>query len=95
VGVGVGVAPCLRCAGSPRTCMASRNSLALIVSKISAFMRTNGYGKIDSASDPDQEYMYFMGSETFPSACYILSDESSIPFYSTSNGSCLKYIFNS
>jgi len=27
-----------------------------------------------------------MGSETLPSACYILSDESSIPFYSTSNG---------
>jgi len=27
-----------------------------------------------------------MGSETLPSACYLLSDESSIPFYSTSNG---------
>jgi len=27
-----------------------------------------------------------MGSETLPSAYYILSDESSIPFYSTSNG---------
>jgi len=27
-----------------------------------------------------------MGSETLPSACYILFDESSIPFYSTSNG---------
>jgi len=27
-----------------------------------------------------------MGLETLPSACYILSDESSIPFYSTSNG---------
>jgi len=27
-----------------------------------------------------------MWSETLPSACYILSDESSIPFYSTSNG---------
>jgi len=35
------------------------------------------------ASDPDQEYIHFMGSETLPSACYILSDESSIPFYST------------
>jgi len=34
--------------------------------------------------------MYFMGSETLPSACYILFDESSIPFYSTSNG--YKYI---
>jgi len=39
-----------------------------------------------STSDPDQEYIYFMGSETLPSACYILSDESRIPFYSTSNG---------
>jgi len=28
----------------------------------------------------DQEYIYFMGYETFPSACYILSDESSISF---------------
>jgi len=27
-----------------------------------------------------------MGSETLSSACYILSDEYSIPFYSTSNG---------
>jgi len=27
-----------------------------------------------------------MESETLPSVCYILSDESSIPFYSTSNG---------
>jgi len=39
-----------------------------------------------STSDPDQEYIYFMGSETLPSACYILSDESSIHFYSTSTG---------
>jgi len=30
--------------------------------------------------------IYFMGSEILPSACYILSDESSIPFCSTSNG---------
>jgi len=34
-----------------------------------------------------------MGSETLPSACYILSDEPSIPFYSTSNG--YNKIFNS
>jgi len=27
-----------------------------------------------------------MGSETLPSTYYVLSDESSIPFYSTSNG---------
>jgi len=38
-----------------------------------------------TASDPDQEYIYFMGSETLPSACYIVSDESSTSFYSTSN----------
>jgi len=61
--------------------MPNLNSLALIVSEISAFIRTNGHGYIDSATDPDQEYMYFMASETLPSACYILSDESSIPFY--------------
>jgi len=62
-----------------------------------------GSETIDSASDPDQEYIYstrlvilikniypsacniLMGSETLPSAGYILLDESSIPFYSTSN----------
>jgi len=38
------------------------------------------------ASDPDQEYIYFIGLKTIPSTCYILSDESSIPFFSTSNG---------
>jgi len=31
-------------------------------------------------------YIYFMGSKTLPSACYLLSDESSIPIYFTSNG---------
>jgi len=30
--------------------------------------------------------IYFMVSETLPSTCCILSDESSIPFYPTSNG---------
>jgi len=34
-----------------------------------------------------------MGSETLPNACYILSDESSIPFYSTSNGYKKKPVF--
>jgi len=42
--------------------------------------QTGGHAWIDSASDPDQDCIYFMGSETLPSACYILSDESSIPF---------------
>jgi len=31
-------------------------------------------------------YIYFMGSETLPTACYLLFDESSIPFYSSING---------
>jgi len=35
-------------------------------------------------SDPDQEYIYIIGSETYPTTSYILSDESSIPFNSTS-----------
>jgi len=38
-----------------------------------------------SASGPDQEYIYFIGSETLPSTCYILFDESRIPFNSTSS----------
>jgi len=41
----------LRCAGSPRIYMPSPNILVRIVSKISAFIRTDGHGKIDSASD--------------------------------------------
>jgi len=61
--------------------MPNPSIVACIVSEISAFIRTDG-----RASDPDQEYIYFVGSITFPSACYILSDESSIPFYSSSNG---------
>jgi len=35
-------------------------------------------------SDPDEEYICFIGSETLPYTCYILSVESSIPDYSTS-----------
>jgi len=48
--------------------------------------QTDGHGYIDSARDPDQECVYFLGSVTLPSACYILSAESSIVFYSSSNG---------
>jgi len=66
--------------------MPNRNSPALKVSEISAFIRTDG--QTDSAGDSDQEYKYFMGSETLPSACYILSDE--YTRISTSNG--YKYI---
>jgi len=64
--------------------MPNASIVTIIVSEISAFIRTDG--KIDSASGPDQEYIHFMGSETLPSACYILFDESSIPFYFSSNG---------
>jgi len=61
--------------------MPNRNTLALILSEISAFIRPGRrIWLLDSATDPDQAYIYFMGSETLPSACYILSDESSIPF---------------
>jgi len=31
---------------------------------------TEGHGEIDSASDPNQEYIYFKGLETLPSTCY-------------------------
>jgi len=34
----------MRCAGSSGICMPSPNSLALIVSEISAFIRTDGHG---------------------------------------------------
>jgi len=53
-------------------------------------------GQWSSASDPDQEYIYFIGLETLPSTCYILSDDSGIPFYSTSNwfkNNTIMYIF--
>jgi len=78
----------LRCARSSGTCMPNPNSLALIVSEISAFIRTDG----QKASSTrlviliKNIYTIYMGSETLPSVCYILSDESSIPFSSTSNG---------
>jgi len=56
-GVRVGVAPC----------MPSPNILTFMVSEISAFIRTDGHGKIHSPSDPDEEYVYYMGSEALPS----------------------------
>jgi len=36
---------------------------------------------MDMAGDPNQEYIYFIGSETLPSICYILSVESNIYKY--------------
>jgi len=63
-----------------------RNSIALIVSEIEMFTRTKGHRQIDSGSNPDQEYIYFMGSETLPSTYYILFPDYNISFYSISNG---------
>jgi len=48
----------LRCIRSSGTCTPNLNSLAPIVSKISAFIRTDRQTDIDSANDPDQEYLY-------------------------------------
>jgi len=42
--------------------------------------RTDEHGKIDLASYPDQEQIYFMWSETVPSTCYILSLNTTYPF---------------
>jgi len=30
---------------------------------------TDGHGQINSASGPDQEYIFFIGSKTLPSTC--------------------------
>jgi len=60
-----------RSARSSGICMSNPNSLAPIVSEISAFIRTDG----KMASDPDQEYIYFMESETSPSLrCKLLTE---------------------
>jgi len=40
--------------------MPSPNTLAIIVSEISAFIRTDGHGWIDSANDPDQEHIVYL-----------------------------------
>jgi len=40
---------------------------------------SDGHGQIDSAIDPNQEYICFI-------FCLLLLSETSIPFYSTSNG---------
>jgi len=62
--------------------MPNLNLLALIVPEISKFIRTDGLGQIDSVIDPDQEYILFICTETLSSACYILFNDSNIPFYS-------------
>jgi len=57
--------------------MPSPNSLALMIPR-----SQRSYGRTDCRTWLD----ICIGSETLPTACYILSDESSIRFYSTSNG---------
>jgi len=60
VGVGVGVTN-LRCVFVSRICMLNLNILDFIVPEIEKFIRTDGYtdvAKLDSAIDPDQEYIY-------------------------------------
>jgi len=50
------------------------------------FLRS--HGQIESAIDPDQEYILFIWSETLPSACYILFNElylTSTLIFTTSN----------
>jgi len=57
----------LRCVRTSGICMPSLNGLALIVSE-KAFIRTDGQMDMArSTSDPDEEYIYFMGSESLPS----------------------------
>jgi len=76
-------------------CMHNLYLLAFIVPETSTFIRTDGHGQIDSAVDPDL-YTYMVGNASFcllhtcvgrfSSACYILFNECSIPFYSRNNG---------
>jgi len=62
----------LRCEETFRICMLDTIFLSLEVSEITALARrrSDGDGYIDSSSDPDQEYIYFMASET--PTCLIL-----------------------
>jgi len=48
-----------------------------------SYGQTDGQGQFDAAIDPVYKYIYFISSLT--SACYIVFNESSIPFYSTIN----------
>jgi len=74
----------LRCVRSLGICMPNLNSQALID------LSVHPDGQTDEKTDMARSTrlviqikdvcIYFMGSETLPSACYILSDESSIPF---------------
>jgi len=101
----------MRCTRSSEICMRNPNSLALIVSVILAFIRTDRQTDMARSTrlviliknmytlwgrkrfllpvtyfPTNLVYPLHSTAGTLPSACYILSDESSIPFYSTSNG---------
>jgi len=61
--------------------MLNINLLTYIVTEILKFIRKDGYGQIDSAFDPDQEYMYILyivGNSFF--CRYILSTNLVNPF---------------
>jgi len=70
----------MRCVFTSRICVLNLNLLAFIVPEISTFIGTEGHGQTELAVDPDQEYIYLIWSETLPFACYILFNESSMPF---------------
>jgi len=44
----------LRCTGISGICMPNPSIAVFIISEITAFIRKDGHGYIDSASDPDQ-----------------------------------------
>jgi len=71
----------LRCVRSSGICMTILNSLAFVDSEILAFIRTNG--QTDMARSTR---LVILIKNIYIYICYILSDESSMPFYSTSNG---------
>jgi len=65
----------LRCARSLGICMANLDSLALIVSEISAFILTDGQTGMARSTRLViliKSINTSWGSETLPSACYIL-----------------------
>jgi len=64
--------------------MPSPNFLALIVSEISAFIRTEGL--TDRRTDMARSTRLVILIKNIYTLCYVLSDEHSIPFYSASYG---------
>lgn len=54
-------------------------SLAYIITEIGVL--PDGHGEIDSVNVPGQEYIYFMGSTTAPSVCYIHLQKVGIPCF--------------